>query len=425
MNAKERKKIYTQIPRLKNTVIVMVAAPILLILLFSLCFSIGVQRFANKSYKELLQEREQEMTIEAQNLESGISLQRQILENQNPDASDAEIESLLTDWLRERMPKMQFTHDAHATVSDIRNKKGGDGYAVVVADSSAGVSEGFVRTTKSDAYPYNKELHALLKSGSFSDLYETASGDDEKNHSVMIHSEYFEECGWIISLQGNVPNKNDFLVGVRSLLLPQTIAFLLALLVVMVLVQVIAAVRIFRINDQGYRQRSSALQSQVDRDVLTEANSRRKGAKLLQDELERQQMLERFDTAIMMIDMDYFKEINDRFGHNIGDKTLQEVVKAVQSVARTADDIIRWGGDEFIGIFRGMAEDNLPLFEQRIKDAIAAIHLTQNGEEVPISASIGTSFFHPEDDSYLDVIDRADKALYADKGITHTDEENS
>lgn len=157
------------------------------------------------------------------------------------------------------------------------------------------------------------------------------------------------------------------------------------------------------------------MQHQIDEDVLTEASSRRKGMRLLEAEYIRQHLLGQFDSVVIMVDIDNFKSVNDNFGHSIGDKALQDVVFAIQGVSRKADDIIRWGGDEFIGIYRGMTEKNSEEMRKRLQDVLTDICVDTEKGPVLISASFGMSFFKESDETYMDVLKRADDALYAEK----------
>jgi diguanylate cyclase (GGDEF)-like protein len=112
--------------------------------------------------------------------------------------------------------------------------------------------------------------------------------------------------------------------------------------------------------------------------------------------------------------------VNDTYGHLVGDRALKEAVIAIRGVSRDADDIIRWGGDEFIGIYRGMTVKNLTSMQERIRKALSNIEIQVDDKKISVSASMGMSFFQESDESYIDVIQRADEALYLDKVKTHS-----
>lgn len=180
-------------------------------------------------------------------------------------------------------------------------------------------------------------------------------------------------------------------------------------------VVLLAAYRVVRKTFLRLQVHGREMQQQIDEDILTEASSRRKGIRLLEAELARQRMLGRFDSVVMMVDMDHFKMVNDTYGHTAGDESLKEVVAAIRSVSRKADDIIRWGGDEFIGIYRGMTENDLENLRMRLRKVLSGVHVVSGEERITVAASVGLSFFRESDESYFDVIKRADHALYIEK----------
>lgn len=157
------------------------------------------------------------------------------------------------------------------------------------------------------------------------------------------------------------------------------------------------------------------MQMQIDEDVLTKAGSRRKGMRLLEAEYTRQRLLDQFDSIVVMVDIDHFKNVNDNYGHFVGDEALRVVVSAIRGVSRKADDIIRWGGDEFIVIYRGMTKENLEETKKRLRNVLTDIPVDTGKGSIFISASIGANFFQESDETYLDVIQRADNDLYAEK----------
>lgn len=117
----------------------------------------------------------------------------------------------------------------------------------------------------------------------------------------------------------------------------------------------------------------------------------------------------------MMFDVDNFKGVNDTYGHHVGDIVLIEIVKTISKVMRESDTIIRWGGDEFVGIFPDLKESNLITFGQRILDEIASIEVPVKNGTINISISIGFSYFNEDDESYNDVLKRVDKSMYQAK----------
>ena len=140
---------------------------------------------------------------------------------------------------------------------------------------------------------------------------------------------------------------------------------------------------------------------------------------LLQNALYRSDRQERM-VAVLFIDLDGFKGINDRFGHDVGDLVLKEIAERMNQVVRKVDTLARLGGDEFAVIMSdledkqeilGIVNRLLSVIKQPIPDTLLNV-----GEEVHISASIGISFYPQETDVGSEALLRqADQAMYRSK----------
>ncbi|MBV7543090.1 sensor domain-containing diguanylate cyclase [Acidovorax sp. sic0104] len=120
--------------------------------------------------------------------------------------------------------------------------------------------------------------------------------------------------------------------------------------------------------------------------------------------------------TLLMLDLDHFKSINDRFGHLEGDRALVEFAQAVKSQLRASDVVGRLGGEEF-GVLLPLTaiEEGLEV-AARILASICALRLTDDtGQAYGITASMGLGAFRHTDRSLRDALDRADQALYLAK----------
>jgi len=111
--------------------------------------------------------------------------------------------------------------------------------------------------------------------------------------------------------------------------------------------------------------------------------------------------------ALIMIDCDNFKEINDNFGHLKGNEVLANISKAMKSIFRKTDIIGRIGGDEFCIYINGIPSKN---FVQAKCEQLSRL-ITEMNQDICISISMGIAFFH-EEISYEELFQKADKALY-------------
>ncbi|MDH5647111.1 MAG: GGDEF domain-containing protein, partial [Candidatus Heimdallarchaeota archaeon] len=119
--------------------------------------------------------------------------------------------------------------------------------------------------------------------------------------------------------------------------------------------------------------------------------------------------------ALMYLDLDGFKQVNDRFGHNIGDKILQQVTTRLEESIRGSDIVARLGGDEFLFLL-----DNLKATSDSTLVAKKVLEKFKNpfkvdDQSVTISASIGISIFPDDSDNPVELLVLADRAMYAAK----------
>jgi diguanylate cyclase (GGDEF)-like protein len=118
------------------------------------------------------------------------------------------------------------------------------------------------------------------------------------------------------------------------------------------------------------------------------------------------------DTALLLLDIDQFKAINDDLGHLAGDEVIRRVSAVLRSTARPADVLARFGGDEFVILLRHLNGMQAMAVAERFRFEIAALQGLPQG--LTITASAGISFLHGMDSPYS-VIGRADEALYRSK----------
>lgn len=120
--------------------------------------------------------------------------------------------------------------------------------------------------------------------------------------------------------------------------------------------------------------------------------------------------------AMMLIDLDRFKPVNDRFGHEIGDVVLRSVAARMRACLRESDTLARVGGDEFVAVVLGIdaVEDALGVAEKIRAELIAPV-LLDNGQQVSIAGSIGVALFPDHGESERVLQNRADEAMYVSK----------
>lgn len=130
------------------------------------------------------------------------------------------------------------------------------------------------------------------------------------------------------------------------------------------------------------------------------------------------QLAERYsqDLSLLMVDVDYFKRINDEHGHHRGDLMLCAIAKGIESVCRGSDTIFRYGGEEFVVVLGKTNADGAKITAERIRQQIEKTGITHNGKTIGTTVSIGIATRDPgKKEQISDLFDRADAALYQAK----------
>jgi diguanylate cyclase (GGDEF)-like protein len=156
------------------------------------------------------------------------------------------------------------------------------------------------------------------------------------------------------------------------------------------------------------------LRDLADADTLTELLNRRAFMEFGKQAMEESRRVgETF--AILMIDIDNFKRVNDSFGHGAGDVVIRTVANTVARMLRPSDKGARFGGEEFVAMLPKVALAEAQEIAERLRARVAAMPVDMDGRELFMTISIGVAVCHAGDLSIQDLIERADVALYAAK----------
>lgn len=146
-------------------------------------------------------------------------------------------------------------------------------------------------------------------------------------------------------------------------------------------------------------------------DPLTGVCNRRKFDETLQEELKRETRYKR-GLALIILDIDYFKEINDQHGHAIGDRVLKALANLIRDEAREADSFFRIGGEEFALLTYTASAEELADAAERLRTLVQAYDFDVGH---PLTISLGASRFLPGDNT-SSLFKRTDEGLYQAKG---------
>ena len=149
-------------------------------------------------------------------------------------------------------------------------------------------------------------------------------------------------------------------------------------------------------------------------DGLTQIHNKRALFEALEKELMRARRYDR-DLSLLMFDIDFFKRINDQYGHLAGDHVLRELARIVQERIRREEVFARYGGEEFVILLPETPLPGAAALAESLRARVANHSFVFQGERIPVTVSIGTALLGENDKVAADLIQRADEKLYEAK----------
>jgi diguanylate cyclase (GGDEF)-like protein len=147
-------------------------------------------------------------------------------------------------------------------------------------------------------------------------------------------------------------------------------------------------------------------------DPLTNVYNRRFGLSRLHEEFVRS-VKQNTALAVLMIDIDHFKQVNDVYGHTVGDRVLRSIAASVRSQLREGDILIRLGGDEFMVVLLGASRSDALEVGEAIRRQVSEKHIKYGEQLIQVTLSIGGASFPEVDVEYeKELVEAADQALY-------------
>jgi diguanylate cyclase (GGDEF)-like protein len=212
----------------------------------------------------------------------------------------------------------------------------------------------------------------------------------------------------VISLSAYLSGKTTFLGFDHSL----AVRILVTLILVFTAQMIYQHLRFRRLQRELAEQQ---IQAEVFRrlamfDPLTGLYNRRFAEQRLEAEISRSKR-RGHALIVVLVDLNDFKQINDSYGHQVGDTVLKEFAKRLNRATRGSDLAARWGGDEFMMLLVDCEPAQLPSILARLEGFEVLVH----GRELPVALAMGWQSYQPGD-QMCDLIERADRMLYLNKG---------
>ena len=346
-------------------------------------------------------------------------------ENKLKDLTKKEIDAISIAKIVEYLRNIRLTKEKYYIwINQIVDYNGGDNYAKRVVHPNLPETEGmFLSTFTEDikgSKPYKDELEGIKQDGEVFYSYYFKKLDSEIISHKLSFAKIYEPFDWVVAtglylddfdklialkklqLQNDYDNK-------RNILLITSFTFILLAFVIAMYFQSLIRKLVLSYESQ-INNYTKELVNIATTDNLTGLCNRAKIDSSCTKELTEAKRYNQ-EFSIIMIDIDHFKNVNDTYGHQIGDSVLQQVSKILQDSVREVDMVGRWGGEEFLIICPQTNLDGARRLSEHMRQTIETYQFDVIGEK---TCSFGVSSYH-ENDTQESMIQRADKALYQAK----------
>ncbi|MEA4827189.1 MAG: sensor domain-containing diguanylate cyclase [Clostridium sp.] len=333
-------------------------------------------------------------------------------------AEEADIDRIAKNYIYKEIHSSVYKENEYIWVNEILDYAGGDDYAIRVIHPNLKDTEGSYLSTKTQDIkgnlPYLKELNGIKQKGEIIHSYYFKNKVNDEITQKISYAKLYKPFNWIIATGKPL---NDIFVYINELKDYNTRVVnntMIVCLIFMIIIFLIGIVIIIRVHGKYRKNIDTYVKTETELDPLTGAFSRKAAETILAErfELSKHSIS---SSLLMMLDIDNFKKINDTFGHDVGDLVLKKVSQAILGNIREADRLFRWGGEEFVVLCNNVDKASQYQVGQKILECVNAIVFESSEECFSVSISIGSSYFHEEDDDYMQALKRADVALYHSK----------
>lgn len=334
-----------------------------------------------------------------------------------------------------RIRKTRYADDGYVWINQVLNYSGGQDYAVRLVHPNLPETEGLLLSTDmKDAQggkPYQVELEGINTNGDvYHEYYFTKIGSDIPEKKLS-YGKLYKPYDWIIATGIYIGDIDDLIdeetMALKKLekelfskiLLITTFSFGVAFIMIVLFERLLhRLIKKFQniVNEKNSEilREKKLIEEVAYLDPMTSLLNRRAMNKHLDDAFSRAM---RYDETFTVIigDIDFFKKINDQYGHAAGDLVIKKISDIFSKAVRSDDAVSRWGGEEFLVLLNYADTKNAVKNLERINDALRNADILFDGKKIECTMSYGLASFDKKDESIENIIKKADKNLYIAK----------
>ncbi len=315
----------------------------------------------------------------------------------------------------------RFENGGYVWVNEILDWGGGDDYAVRRIHPNVRDTEGnYLSTNTQDIkgnFPYREELEGVRDSGEAFFTYFFKRPDNDSIAEKLTYATLYKEYNWIIAMGWYLEDVQIYIDDVKTASRKLTTQIIVATVAFLFVLFLLALLFLSRMERQFISRSNQAILMESNIDPLTGADNRRLGDGYLAETFNKFRHGTEISVLLLM-DIDNFKSINDRYGHKAGDRVLQAIVDRVKQGMRSSDHLVRWGGEEFLALCYGVGADEVLPFADKLRGLIEDLTVPVGpgaGKTISVTVSIGAAWFLNEDRGPDEALLRADQAMYRAK----------
>lgn len=330
------------------------------------------------------------------------------------------IDEKVKSQIHDEIHSFSFSNDAYIWVNEVINYDGGDNYAIRRIHPNLKDTEGmYLSTNMTDIAgnrPYLTELEGVKKDGELFFRYFFKKNNSDIISEKITFAKLYKEYNWIIAMGVHLDDVKA-LVDQSAIQNDKNIRHILMAVAAITAFLIVGVLAFVSLLEKWYfRNTRKVLDDEIYKDALTIAYNRKGADNHLKSAFSNYKSMNQ-NAAVVMLDIDDFKKINDDCGHDKGDFVLKDTADILNRHIRSTDYLCRWGGDEFIIICNGLREDDILPFTNKLLEVVSSLEFEcpENMKNRHITISMGVSRFMDSDTNYNDSVRRADKALYRSK----------
>jgi len=338
--------------------------------------------------------------------------------------SQKEIDEIAIKRITNHIRNLRPNKKNYIWINHVIDYNGGNNYAIRVVHPNLPDTEGtFLSTNSKDINgntPYKTELEGIKKDGElYFDYYFKKLNSDKIGHKLSF-AKLYKPFDWVIATGLYLDDLDEF-ISLKKRKMDEYSNNQRDISIIAVLVSIIFSMLFISYFQYRIKKLILSYESKIDNythklekmattDQLTRLCNRLELDSIYRNELGKARRYNN-EFSIIMIDLDYFKNVNDTYGHQVGDSVLKELSHILKSSVRSVDTVGRWGGEEFVIICGETNLNGALRLAEHIRVAVESFNFNIIKKQ---TCSFGVSSYH-ENDTQETMIERADNALYCAK----------